>query len=106
VLLGGAGNDRFVFDFTDDAEGDQVMDFATSDKLDFSGIDAIMVGSTNDAFDFIGDAAFTKTGQLHFWQDASKGVTYVEGNTQGSTLADFQVALKGLHTLTASDFIL
>jgi hypothetical protein len=42
--------------------------------------------------------------QLHYAQAA--GNTYVEGDTDGDGLADFVIALTGLHALAAGDFVL
>src|SRR5262249_17853031 len=64
-LTGSTGADRFVFN-QGDIPGvtfnstDQITDFsqASGDKIDVSGIDAI-TGGTDDAFTFIGNAAFS-----------------------------------------------
>ena len=105
-LSGGAGNDRFVFSSVSDTKGDQVMDFAAGDVIDLSAIDARTGTKANDAFAFIGDKAFTGIGQLHVRQDAAAGVTYVEGNTDNDPAAEFSIAIKGLHTFVAGDFVL
>ena len=50
-------------------------------------------------------AGFTGVaGQLRWFQ--SSGMTFVEGDTNGNQLADFQLQLTGLKALTANDFIL
>jgi hypothetical protein len=61
-------------------------------------------GAANDAFTFIGSDAFsahTGAGLLRTFQDAAAGRTYVEGDTDGDGVADFQLELVGLHSLTA-----
>ena len=70
VLTGGGGTDQFVLNAVSDslpgAGRDQITDFnagnaATSvDKINLSAIDA-RTGPGNDAFTFIGTAAFTHT---------------------------------------------
>jgi hypothetical protein len=105
-LWGGSGNDTFVFGSVSDAKGDQVMDFSTGDVIDLSAIDARSSTKANDAFAFIGDKAFSGIGQLHVRQDVAAGVTYVEGNINSDPAADFSIAVKGLHTFIAGDFVL
>jgi hypothetical protein len=53
-----------------------------------------------------GDKAFSGIGQLHVRQDVAAGVTYVEGNINSDPAADFSIAVKGLHTFIAGDFVL
>lgn len=53
----------------------------------------------------IATAAFSGTpGELRYQQ--INGNTYVMGNTNTDTAADFWIRLDGLHTLTAGDFVL
>jgi Ca2+-binding RTX toxin-like protein len=111
ALSGGAGADQFIFRSAADAGGgetglpsDLITDWATGDKIDFSKLDAIASTSTNDAFTFVGSGAFTAAGQLHYVQ--SGGQTFVEGDMNGDRIADFSLALSGLHTLIATDFVL
>jgi Ca2+-binding RTX toxin-like protein len=115
VLSGGVGADRF--DFNSVAEiglggaRDQVTDFThNSDKLDLSTIDAKVATQTNDAFSYIGSAAFTGTaGQLRaqIIHDASGDYTVVQGDVNGDGVADFEIQLTSFTgTLSASDFIL
>jgi serralysin len=108
-LFGGAGNDLFVYSAVTHAGNgsvrDRIADFAINlDDINLSAIDAI-TGGANDAFTFIGAAAFGNTaGQLRTVQSTT--FTLVEGDIDGNGLADFQIELTGLLTLTAGDFIL
>lgn len=115
VLIGGADGDTFVFGADDVATGvvrDLVWDFRASlDKIDLSAIDARAASSRNDAFSFIGNDAFHgKAGELNFEQfnfaGTAKDVTIISGDTNGDRVADFEIELRGLHTLTSSDFVL
>ncbi len=111
TLTGGAGRD--VFQFRDGDFGanrslaDVIVDFSHADaeKINLQLVDANSGAAGNQAFAFIGSGAFTGTaGQLHYAQ--AGGNTYVEGDTDGDGTADFVIALTGLHTLVASDFVL
>jgi serralysin len=111
-LTGGAGNDAFIFAGVDDIGGgdtglpnDIVQDFGVgADRLDFARIDAI-AGGGNDTFTFIGTDDFSAhagSGKLRYVQDSGANRTYVEGDIDGDDIADFQLELVGLHTLTAA----
>lgn len=108
TLSGGAGADVFDFDFiseTDDSAPDLISDFAPSgDDIDLSSIDADKVTAGDQAFAFIGSAAFSAAGQLRCY--ASAGTTYVEGNIDTTFGADFIIQLTGNLTLTEANFIL
>jgi trimeric autotransporter adhesin len=117
-MFGGDGVDEFVFF----SKGDTSISAATRDKiLDFEpGIDAIDLdfmdananGAGNQAFSFLAakGAAFTGVaGQLRWLQVNKPGedkVTVVAGDTDGDAVADFQIELAGLLTLTIGDFFL
>ena len=64
----------------------------------------------NQAFDFIGAAAFSATGassagQLRAYRsDAAANIWQVAGDTNGDGTADFMIRIDGLHALTSSDF--
>ena len=117
LLFGEAGADRFLFQAVSDSgppavrsDGrkylpDRIADFETGvDRIDLSPIDAIAGTAGNDAFTFIGLAAFTgHAGQLRYEQSA--GISQILADLDGDGLADLQiVAMTG--TLVASDFIL
>jgi Ca2+-binding RTX toxin-like protein len=112
VLSGGAGldRDRFVYSAISESTAatsgrDRITDFQqTLDWIDISAIDAIP-GGTDNAFAFIGTAAFTGAGQLRY--TVQGGVrTLVEAETTGDNKADFAILLNGVYTLSALDFIL
>lgn len=109
LLTGGAGADRFIFDDADvsavRASYDRITDFshAQGDRIDLSPIDA-KVGTGDNAFTFIGSAAFTAAGQLRM--EHIDGDTIITGNTSGTSGAEFGIVLTGNFNLTASDFIL
>lgn len=109
ILMGGSGADIFrILTSDDSASGglrDRVDDFATGiDILDVSALDAV-AGGGDDAFAFIGLAAFSGiAGQMR--QRQASGQTIVEGDTDGDGAADFAIALIGLLTLSVGDFSL
>ncbi|KQV56211.1 MULTISPECIES: S-layer family protein [unclassified Caulobacter] len=107
-MTGGAGAD--VFDYNAAAEGDwdEITDFVSGvDKIDLSTIDAVPVGGGggNEAFTFLGTGAFTHVqGQLRY-AVTSSGVVF-SGDVNGDGVADFNVTLTGVASLSASDFVL
>jgi hypothetical protein len=109
-LFGGLGKDQFVYNAATEsgvAAPDSIADFSRSqgDRINLSAIDANANAALNQAFAFIGAAAFSKVaGQLRFEQAA--GSTFVSGDVDGDGAADFSIRLDGLIPLTASDFVL
>lgn len=106
--IGGAGNDLFVFEtVADSAAGaaDLITDFTSgADRLDLSAIDAID-GVAGSDFTAIGTNTFTGTaGQLRYEQSGL--MTSVYGDTDGDEIADLEITLTGLITLTGGDVIL
>ena len=108
VLTGGADNDEFIFRSKAEVglpgKGDLVADFSTeeNDKIDFRAIDADEFEELDQAFVFIGDAAFSgAVGQLRFVLMGA-GLR-LEGDTNGDFLADFELTLSGTSTIAASD---
>jgi serralysin len=105
VLTSGGGRDTFLFKAVSDSRvslRDTIKDFVRgADHIDLRGIDANTKASGNQAFTFIGKSAFTgKAGQLGF----SGGVLSADVN--GDAIADFQVVVSRLKTLTKGDFYL
>ena len=127
ILIGGAGKDAMTggagaddFDFNSIAEigngatRDIIRDFVhLTDDIDLSTIDANGGAIGNTAFSFLAahGAAFTgAAGQLRWFRQDLAGTandrTIVEGDINGNKVADFQIQLTGLKTLTAADFVL
>jgi Ca2+-binding RTX toxin-like protein len=110
-LLGGADADSFVFASVADslvgAGYDTIDDFQQGlDHVDLSAIDANVLLSGDQAFTFIGSAAFTQAAAQLRQKGDGAGNTIIEGDVQGDGVADFQILLKGAYTLTGSDFVL
>ena len=102
VLVGNGGADRFIYRSTAEAVGDEIADFTHgSDRIDLSAIDAI-AGGRDNAFSFIGGAAFSRAGQLRY--DAATG--QVLGDTNGDRVADLVIDIGAGLVITASDFLL
>ena len=86
---------------------DTITDFASSaDNIDVSGVDANSIAAGNQAFTFIGSAAFSSffgfftPGQLRY----SGGV--LQGNTDFDGAAEFEIVLSNFASLSASDIVL
>ena len=109
VMTGGAAADRFEFVNLGhmnrlEAEADIVTDFVVNvDKIDLSMTDAIP-GGLQDAFSWIGTAAFSGLGQLRTYNNGVD--TFIAMNTNGGLAADYTIRLNGLITLAETDFIL
>lgn len=110
-FLGGTGADSFVFKDGDFAgvgsAADQIIDFsrADGDLIRLDAVDADVATAGDQAFSFLGDAAFTgAAGQLRYEQIS--GNTYIQGDTNGDGVADFWIRLDGLYALAATDLIL
>lgn len=124
ILSGLAGNDRIIggtgrdelrggtdadtFDFNAKSESgtganrDVIVDFSRSqgDKIDLSTIDANSIAGGNQAFSFIGTAAFSHhAGELRF----TGGIIVADMDGNGG--ADFQIAIN-VSSMNAADFIL
>jgi Ca2+-binding RTX toxin-like protein len=110
TLTGNGGADTFVFGLGDSSatlgQRDTIADFVTgTDKLDLTGIDADTTASGQDAFRFLGAAAFDgAAAALRYSYDSARGVTVLEGDTNGDRTADFAIDLTGNKTLTTADF--
>ena len=112
AMKGGGGDDTFkLLGLTDSGVGgatrDVIRDFEQGhDRIDLSAIDANSHTSGDDAFTFVGTAAFSHTaGELRQYTTSS-GNTIVAGDVDGDGRTDFQIAVNGAHALSAGDFIL
>jgi serralysin len=100
TLTGGAGADRFRVSAAADsptASPDRVADFvfAAGDRVDLSFMDANALLAGNQAFAFIGAAAFSGTGAAGAGQLRAgllaPGLWRAQGDTDGNGLADFSI---------------
>ena len=105
-LTGGTGSDTFSFrSISESGAGngrDVVSDFVSgTDKLDLSAIDATALSGDGDqAFVFVGSSAFSNiAGEARF----DNGL--LQADVNGDGIADFEVALTGVNTITLSDLV-
>jgi serralysin len=112
TLTGGGGIDTFIFTSgTSSAtagQHDRITDFVSgTDKIDLSGMDAVpSTSGIVDLFNFLATAAFSGVaGVLNYFYDGARGVTVVQGDTNGDRAADFAIDLTGNLSLAYTDFI-
>ena len=105
TLTGGSGHDLFVFGGGASPIFSTITDFARgADRLDLSAIDADVTRTGNNAFRFIGSAAFSShAGELHLV--SANGATSLEGDTNGDGYADMIIGLNGA-SIGAHDMVL
>jgi hypothetical protein len=89
-LNGGTGADRYVFnDVSDSPASRRAQDsvyFDSSDTIVLKPIDADTAARGNQAFEFVGDEAFSlKAGELRF------GGSFLEGDVDGDGVSDFSI---------------
>jgi Ca2+-binding RTX toxin-like protein len=116
TLRGGDGNDVFHYRATTDSADrnvDRILDFAAGDRIDLAAIDANTANGdgSNEAFTFIGSAAFVgsgaSAGQLRAVNN--DGVWTIEGDTDGDGAADFLLLVTPIDpafVFTPGEFIL
>ena len=117
TLAGGGGADQLtggedgdVFDFNDvgestDGARDTITDFGAGDVINLATIDADTGTGGDQAFSFIGNAAFTSAaGELRFATNGTDG--FVLGDVDGDGVHDLNIELLGITSMTAGDFIL
>jgi Ca2+-binding RTX toxin-like protein len=107
VMTGGTGADLFRFTALADSVVGTSRDLITAfsraegDRVDLATIDANTRLSGDQAFAFIGDAGFGRiAGQLRF----AGGV--LQADLNGDARADMEIAIQGVSTLLAADFVL
>ena len=98
TLSGGTHGDLFDWDFTDEtgvtvATADLITDFniAQGDRIDLSGVDADIYTNGDQAFTFIGTAAFSgNPGEINYFH--SGGETIIQ--LQTGTSADVEAVIR------------
>ncbi|MFM7119214.1 MAG: M10 family metallopeptidase C-terminal domain-containing protein, partial [Gammaproteobacteria bacterium] len=88
---------------------DTITDFRAGDKIDLSIIDANSALTGNQAFNFIGTAAFTtanQNGSVRAFFDAANNRTIVQVSNDADTAVEMEIVLTGQVNLTGQDFIL
>ncbi|EHK59128.1 calcium-binding protein [Allomesorhizobium alhagi] len=111
-LNGGAGNDRFDFDLVSDSPaGPALRDSIVGgfshgfDLIDLATIDANTLVAGNQAFSFIGSAAFSGVaGQLRYTNYS--GNVIIDADVNGDSVADMQILVAGTNFMNGSDFLL
>lgn len=111
ILIGGEGVDRFVFDAASLGPAAthsvtiQDLDRALKERLDLVAVDAVAGTPEDDAFTFIGTAAFTGVaGQLR-WADLG-AQRRIEGDVNGDGVADLTILANAAGPVTAAWFLL
>ncbi len=110
TLRGGEDADSFIFATVNDSAvgtSDTISDFKSADDdiVRLRQIDADTVTAGNQAFTFVGAAAFTgKAGELR--ADTLGGATVVQGDVNGDGNADFEILFTGVAGMAADDFVL
>jgi serralysin len=109
-LTGNGGADTFKWMASTDAgtgsQADTITDFVSgTDHVDLSPIDANPGTGSNDAFTFIGTSAFHNVaGELRY--DVTGGSAHIFADLDGNGVADFEIVVNNVATLTGSDFFL
>ena len=111
TLEGGAGADRFVYlaalESRTGSLADRIVDFTPgSDRIDLSALDADPLTPGDQAFAFIGTAAFAVSGIGQVRAVASGADRLVQVDTDGNGLADMEIRLTAAPALSALDFVL
>lgn len=109
LLYGGLDADTFEFRRTIEStttQRDQISGFENNiDLIDLSRIDAVQGVPGNQSFSYIGAAAFSNlAGELRFYLSGPHG--RLAGDTNGDGIADFEVQLNAIATLSADSLIL
>jgi serralysin len=111
-LWGGSGADVFRWDATSETgltagTSDEIRDFnrLDGDEINLSAIDANVYAAGDQAFTFIGMAAFSGTpGEIRYYH--ANGNTYIEMQTGTSVDVEGVIRLDGLYDPDASWFLL
>jgi serralysin len=106
VLTGGTGADLFFFQAGGLGAGaDRISDFSPGeDRIDLSWIDADVTLGGDQAFAYIGAAAFSGlAGELRYAADGAAG--RLQADTDGDGVANFEILLSGTLAPLATDFV-
>ncbi len=111
TLTGDGGTDLFRFESIVDlgrtsTATDTVRDLvrAQSDRIDLSAIDADTSTAGDQAFTFVGSAAFSRTaGELRAVTSGANSTVF--GDVNGDGVADFAIQVLGIDAMQATDFI-
>lgn len=111
LIYGGLGADRFQFTAVADFStgfADQIGDFshADNDRIDLATIDPNGVAAGNQAFSFIGTAAFSTASLYQVRYDVQGGDVMVKIDTDNNQIADVSLLVYGVAALVAGDFML
>lgn len=107
TLVGGAGTDTFLYTAINQSTAgttnrDSIANFVSGlDKIDLSVIDANTSVAGDQAFIFIGNAAFTVAGQVRY----SGGLLQANVGGANGNGADFSITLTGAPVFVATDMI-
>ncbi|WP_411869549.1 hypothetical protein [Vulcanococcus limneticus] len=100
------GNDRYLY-FSASESGpkgelrDNIIDFGSEDKIDFTGLDADSTRSGLQAFKWIGQDGFSgKAGELRYEQDGF-GIV-LQGTTDSGRQPEFELFLLGVSSIDRS----
>lgn len=118
-MSGYLGQDTFIFQSITELGKGATRDTITEiwqsegDRIDLSGVDANGTADGNGAFTLltIAGSAFTGVrGELRYQQynvaGTSNDKTIISGDVDGDRTADFEIAVMGLETFKAGDFVL
>ncbi|WP_431285578.1 cellulase family glycosylhydrolase [Humitalea sp. 24SJ18S-53] len=110
TLNGGAGMDVFRYEIMSDSGAiirDTILDFSKvqTDRIDLTSIDANETVAGDQAFNFVGSAAFVNDGVARVRYFQSGADTIVEADL-GDGVTDFQLQVNGVIAFVAGDFIL
>ena len=109
TLTGNGGADVFDYDTITDSpvangESDIITDFDSNDRIDLRSIDADPNLAGDQAFSFIGSAAFSAPGQVRV--NLGTANTVISVNLTGNAGSEMRIVLQGLQTVDATDLLL
>jgi Ca2+-binding RTX toxin-like protein len=117
TMVGDTGADVFVYNsFAESYAGAATRDFLNGfthgqDVIDLSAIDANPFNAGDQAFTFIGSAAFTgagsnSAGQLRYFTFSGGNFNIVQADWNGDGVPEMEIFVNGTNFMTGTDFIL